>query len=424
MKFFAKIIFTNFFILIIGLICIDAFFGNWISYSKDIFFGKDPAARFTDRYYETVFIMCPDKYLHHAYCPEISHKKKMLPVDGGETIVSYINKSSLRVAGPEDMGTATDVSSYDVINIGDSFLQADEISYKNTLSRALETTAGKKFLQVGMGSWAPINFYAWLKHNSLPQKIEVNIFVMTNDVLPNYDLSNINYYPLGNVDESGDLRFENFSLAWNLFGESDFPGKLKHALVMNSAIYRFMLRMKTKLNKIKPQEKISSPRILFDVLKEPIIDCSQKKKYDDVAILTRDYVHLAFDKDCWDENLRNSVDSAIADLRKSIEVVNKTGGKVRIFIVPAAWAFEDEGVVAKTHAKYKMGKNVAITAEPLVDYVTESLKDLNVEVISLEKVIKNLKKRTEEKLYLPFDGHWNKKAHKMLGMWMAETFYQ
>ena len=81
------------------------------------------------------------------------------------------------------MVTVADIPSYDVINIGDSFLQADEISYEYTLSRVLEAYTGKKVLQVGMGSWAPVNFYAWLKHNSLRQGVEVNIFVMTNDIL-------------------------------------------------------------------------------------------------------------------------------------------------------------------------------------------------------------------------------------------------
>jgi hypothetical protein len=423
MKTAAKFIFINFFVLIIGLIFIDVLLGNWISYSKNLFSEKDPSSHFTDHYYETVFTMCPDKYLHHVYCPEISHRQQMLPVDGGETIVNYVNKSSLRVAGPNEVSTTTDVTNYEIINIGDSMLQADEVFYEYTLSRALETATGKKALQVGMGSWAPVNFYAWLKSNSLRRGVEVNIFVHLNDILPNYQHSNLNYYSLGNLDESGQLQFDDFSLIWNLFGESDFAGKLKHALAMNSAIYRFTLKMKNRLNEKNTNENTSSPRIFSDVLSEPVTDCDRMKTYSDVVTSTLDYVKFAFIKECWDEKMFKSADSAIADLNKSIKIVNTVKGKVRVFIVPASWAFEDEGLASKVNDRYKMAEKAVITTEPLVQYVTTKLKDKPVEVISLEKVIKNLKKETEEKLYLPYNGHWNKNGQQVLGRWMAETFY-
>jgi len=425
MKSTAKIISINLAIIVIGMIFIDVIFGNWISYYKNILLEKNPSARFTDNYYETVFQMCPDRFLHHKYCPEISHKRKLSPVDGGETIVSFVNKSSIRVTSPDDILTVTDVPSYDVINIGDSFLQADEISYEYTLSRVLEASTGKRVLQVGMGSWAPVNFYAWLKHNLLRQGVEVNIFVMTNDVLPNYSLSNLNYYQLGNVDQSGDLQFgKEFNFLYGIFGESDFIGKLKHALVMNSAIYRLLLRIKTKLKEKKPQKNVSSPQIFSGVLTEQVENCGHMNAYDNITVATRDYVRLAFKINCWDAELVENVDSATADLRKSIQEVNKVGGKVRVMIVPAAWAFADEGVVGKTNKRYNMGANAAITSEPLVKFITMKLADLPVEVVSLEKIIKGFKRQTKQNLYLSEDGHWNKNAHKMLGTWMAETFYR
>ena len=425
MKSAVKIILINCTILIIGVVFVDLLFGNWISYSSNIFFKKDPAARFTDRYYETVFYMCPDERLHHVYCPEISHKNKMSPVDGGQTIVSFVNKSSIRVAGFDDMATVTDVPDYDVINIGDSMLQADEIPYEHTLSRFLEAATGKKVLQVGMGSWAPVNFYAWLKQNQLRQGVEVNIFVFLNDVFPGDALSNLDYYRLGTLDEANELVFnKEFSPVWRIFENIEFVSRLKHALVMNSAIYRYLLRIKTKL-KEKPQPpSVSSSRVFSDVLIKPIEDCSRMDKYNDITSSARAYVELAFDISCWNKELRKSADSAVKDLRKSIQVVNKVGGKVRVFIVPAPWSFEDEGLSGKKHKRYKMEKNVAITAEPLVKYVTMKMADTSTEVVSMEKVIRNLKKQTNEKLYFPKNGHWNNNAHKLLGMWLAETFYQ
>ena len=195
-------------------------------------------------------------------------------------------------------------------------------------------------------------------------------------------------------------------------------------LTMNSAIYRLLLRIKTKLKEKKPQKNIPSPHIFSGALTEPVENCERMSAYDNITVETRDYVRLAFKINCWDEDLVENVNSATADLRKSIQEVNKVGGKVRIMIVPAAWAFEDEGVVGKTHKRYKMRANAAITSEPLVKFITMKLADLPVEVVSLEKIIKEFKQQTKQNLYLPANGHWNKNAHKMLGTWMAETFYQ
>jgi hypothetical protein len=423
MKTYIKVFFVNLFIIIIGVVLVDVIFGNWILYAKNTFFEKDPNTRFTESYYKSVFRMCPDKYLHHKYCPEISHKTEMKYPDSGEVVVNYINKSSNRVSGVEEMGAFTDLSSYDIVNIGDSFLQADEIPYEYTLSRFLEAGTGKKALQVGMGSWAPINFYAWLKHNPLPHRVEVNMFVMTNDVLPNYANTNRNYYKLGNLNSSGELEFDDFSFIWGIFGKSDFAGKLKHALVMNSAIYRLLLRFKTKFNENKQNKDVPSPRVFSGKLTKPIADCTSIKNYDDISTRTRDYVLLAFELKCWDEDLLDSVDSAIRDLRKSIREVNKVEGKIRIFIIPAGFAFEDENHAGKTHQKYRMKEDAVITSEPLVEYISMQLKDMSIEVISLEKVIKNLKLTNENKFYFIRDGHWSKHAHKQLGKWMAKTFY-
>ena len=168
----------------------------------------------------------------------------------------------------------------------------------------------------------------------------------------------------------------------------------------------------------------SDPVIFSDILTKSIKDCDQIEKYESVALLTRDYVRLAFESNCWDEELRKNINSAIKDLNKSINKVKKVGGKIRILVVPAAWAFNGEGISGKTHEKYNMTINAIITSEPLVKFLKNNLTKRGVEVVSLEKVIKGFKKKTNKKFYFPKDGHWNKNAHKTLGAWMAETFYQ
>ena len=80
--------------------------------------------------------------------------------------------------------------------------------------------------------------------------------------------------------------------------------------------------MKNQLNQKKINENTSSPDIFSDVLNKPVTDCDHMKKYKNVATLTRDYLEFAFAEECWGEKLFKSADSAIADLKKSFEIVD------------------------------------------------------------------------------------------------------
>ena len=138
LKFFA----INLVLIALAAILLELIFGNWVPYFVSTL--SNSKGRFTERYYETVFVQCPDKYLHHTHCPEISFRKQLEAVDGGETITSYINKSSIRVSGPEDMTSETNTKDFEIINIGDSLLQAKEVFYEETMSSILEASIGKK----------------------------------------------------------------------------------------------------------------------------------------------------------------------------------------------------------------------------------------------------------------------------------------
>ena len=193
------------------IIAMELIFGTWVSHAISVMTRENPEDRYTKRYYETVFRICPDKYLHHTQCPEISFQTKLSSEDGDKIITSYINRSSIRVAGPDDIETKTDTSDFEIINIGDSHLQSREVFFEDTLSRILESATEKKVLQVGVGGWAPVNYYSWFKHNSLRQGVEVNIFVTPNDFLPNNKDTNLAYYRIGTVDKNGDLIFSDFN---------------------------------------------------------------------------------------------------------------------------------------------------------------------------------------------------------------------
>ena len=419
----SKVFFILSVLTVVTIFALELIFGQWVSHVLTSLSSENPRDRFTKRYYETVFTMCPDKYLHHTHCPEISFQTKLSSEDGGEIITSYINRSSIRVAGPDDIETKTDTSDFEIINIGDSHLQSREVFYADTLSRVLESATGKKVLQIGIGGWAPVSYYSWLKHHPLRQEVEVNMFVTPNDFLPNYGDTNMAHYRIGTVNKSGDLIFSDFSFVWSIFDNISLTSHLKHTLQMNSVLYSSFVCMRERLRETKPAQNTSSSRVFSDVLIKPIKDCTRINNYDDIVDRTRAHVRLSFEPNCWDEELREHVDSGVEELLKTIKILKEVEGSLRIFVAPPTFAFGDEGIYLKTRDMFKMSHNAAITTEPLVKYLTIALKDSSTEVISLEKVIREAKMTNKKKFFLLNNIHWTEEMHRYLGAWMAQNFY-
>ena len=105
-----------------------------------------------------------------------------------------------------------------------------------------------------------------------------------------------------------------------------------------------------------------------------------------------------------------------------VQLLKKIKGVVRIFIVPPVLAFEDEGALIK--GRLSMSQNAAVTTEPLAQYITDAMSGFQVEVISLEKVIRKLKLTENENLFFPNNSHWNREMNRYLGNYLTETIYK
>ena len=225
-----KVAGVNAILIVFGLIIVDLIFGNWLSYITLMARSGDGAPIFSDRYYRTVFQFCPDSRLHHNLCPEISYRVIPDPKDGEEPVIHYVNRSSLLVSDASLMNSETDVSDFDVVNIGDSFMQAAAIPFDETLSQTFEKHSGLHTLQVGVASWAVMQYAAWLKRAPLKNGVQVNVFVMVNDLLPGSKKANLSYHRMAETDKRGEARFPSYGLP--------LPANLKHLFVMNSAVRR------------------------------------------------------------------------------------------------------------------------------------------------------------------------------------------
>lgn len=335
------------------------------------------------------------------YFPEIIHFIDLDSIDGGGRIYSYINKSRIRVQNEDLIKTYTNFADYDIINIGDSFLQADEIPFSKTLSAVMEDNLNIKILQVGFSSWAPINMLKWLEDKELRKGVHVNIFVMINDFNPYDYWCNFSYHSRlkgdSTYNKSSD-RKNVFLTLWSQIAKRSF----------------FYNKIRTLWHSLESTE-IFNMRILNT---HPNCELLREIENSHIESLTKGYAGFAFDSSCWNVFTKNVVDNAIIDINKIVDIVQSRGGSSTVYLVPAGWSFEGECRVGKSTDYYKMSENTRITSKGLSQYLQKHVRS---PFVALEKVISEMKIGDSSKWYLPFEGHWNVHANQMLGIWMANT---
>ena len=387
-----KLFLVNALALLCLIIIIELFLGKWIS---------DPNYNKAS---------CMSKLLHHDNCPEIVWHNKMHPSDKDGTIEIAINRSRLRVASPEMIQDFTALNEIDVVNIGDSFMQSAEIPFHKTISHVLEELSGKKVIQVGYSSWAPIQYYHWLKANQLKKGVIINVFTFLNDFDLGSGVSNITYHQ--KLSKNGlfreDLLDEN-----SIFS---FINSFNIALRRKSYFVE-KLRQVRNLNKYEVFYEKPVIEEDFSIIQN---DCTSLEKYKNMNPRVKDYVVFAFNNSCWPEEYIKSVNSGVSDLKNILNLAQEIEAKVNIFLIPAGWSFKDEKVKNTYYAKLGIPEGLNFTSIPLAKYIQEKLK---YKVLPFETVIKKLKEKHPRDWYFEVDGHWNEIAHKQLGYWLGHTLY-
>ena len=354
-------------------------------------------------------VYCVDLLLHHAYCPGIVKYTLLSAEDGGGRVENVIDRSRVRVPDRSLKDGITNLSQYDIINIGDSFIEADEIAYDDTLSPVWIRLSGKRILQFGYSSWAPVIYYNWLLQQKLKPGVIVNLFVMANDVTPAGGTSNASYHKEAVRVTGGAF----------VFPRQD-EHSLKNLIKQSSWFYERVYSRRYELNYyLSPMPQ----KWLDGDFSHPSSDCTKldalRKWFKRLSrYLTIDYLAFAFTPECWDAPQKRDVESAIEDVNRIVELVTQVDGKVNVLFVPPGWSFPGENLIGKADRAYLMKENTVITTEPLVEYMRGRI---HARVISLEAVIKKLKTHYPGAWYFPKDGHWTPHAHRHLGTWLHEN---
>jgi len=364
-------------------------------------------------------ITCYDEDTYYNYCPEIVKIRRLHPPDGRGKIYNYINKSGIRVENFDQIHQKTKFDEYDVINIGDSFLQADEIHFNETLSYIFSRRSGVSALQIGYGSWAPLTEYNFIRGKKLKPGVVVNLFVMVNDFTKMYCRSNIRYHDSFKHELiGGKLKFIIREEAREQEKKSLLSQDWVNSLIQRSYFVREIMYILRKL-KLKEGQDLTKYNYLdgdFYALSNNCLVLNGIKQTTQMTPMAADCLEFSFHSSCWSGETIAAVDNAITDIKRMIEFVEAAEGKVNVFLVPAGFSFAGENMAGKKH--FKISPGTTITTDGLAEYLS---KNLPTRFVSLEKVIDTLKSDdSTERWYFAADGHWNRYAHGRLGMWLAD----
>lgn len=398
-----KVLLVNIIVFIAIISIVELLFGDW--------FFENVCNEGIGR---SEYLYCYTEDTYYNYCPEIVKILELHRPDGWGKIYNFINKSAVRVGNVDQIQQETKFDEYDVINIGDSFLQADEINFDETLSSIFSNRSGISALQIGYGSWAPVIEYNFIRGKKLKPGVLVNLFVFMNDFTKTDYRSNIRYRTsFKNKLVDGKVKFiikekekerrskVNRGLVNDLMQKSYFMRKIAYLY------YKFKLR----------KNKISTPYLYMDgdfsVLSN---DCPALNTIINKNIHPRakDYVEFSFSSSCWPDKTIAAVDNAISDIENIVDVVEAAGGRVNVLLIPAGFSFANENMVGKKH--FYISPSTTITTTGLAEYLKNNL---STKFIELEKEIKRLKKDDQGRWYFSADGHWTKHAHRHIGIWLA-----
>lgn len=290
--------------------------------------------------------------------------------DSFKPVLNKIN--SIGIRGPE---LSSKSNKYRVLNIGDSFIQADEVLFHDTFGEKLnKSELNIEFISHGISSWSPTPEFSWIYHNiNEINPDEVNLFLCINDFFRK-DVYNGDQYYRSFVKKY----INNIPVSYNI------PDKTLKGYL--SKLYSYKLTAFTA----------SRLKILFS-----------KKKYS----VKNELIMLSKNKNEWDSDLKINVINTLNVIFNLKTFLDSKKVKLNVLFVPLGFAWSDEVKYGKQSYDYKWEKNFKISQSGIENYAKKFLELNQISHIELSKYFDQYKKKSNQLLYNEMDGHWNKNGH-------------
>jgi|GEM_PF-825489 len=368
-----------------------------------------PKINYLNRKRKTVYLM--SKKFHHDYRPSqifLRYPKKydeFLPVE------NQIN--SLGIRGPEI--PAKREGEYRILLLGDSFIQADEIKYEDTVGQILNKTINKKdclVIQHGMSSWSPLLELNWFNKKGIKLKVNlVILFLCINDFYSASSNADNGYIKQTVFDEKG------LPLKFNV----DIPAHQKiikpkretnwFAIELKSIklISNFFYQLKKKMPPFSQETIDFLLNNDFDNFRKSAIKLIPPNFKEKAIIL--DILELSRPTNLWDKETTDRVNISFWFLDKLQDIAKRENINIAISLVPLPWN------VSKTENKIGRKKylftDVILPMGGIEKKIKDYCKTNDIHYIDLYTSFIKHSKGSQEKLFLIYDGHWTAKGHEI-----------
>jgi hypothetical protein len=337
---------------------------------------------------------------HHDATPDSQFVTNPSPPDGFAPALNEINSYGIR--GPE-LGPK---AARRVLFVGDSFVQADEVSFEDTFGQRLNRLFGGRyeFIAHGVSSWAPTTEFSWIHHRGMAlQPDEVVLFICSND-----------FYPWATYARSdGAYRAQ---VVWEDFIPVRYVGVEKREALDAPGRYRVGRFLRGVLGQIETMKRAYfGLRALFST---PLTDV------DTVVLFS---LHAAQ----WPRALRRNVDETIETIARLGDYLDDRGVGFAVVVVPSGLRWKDEVVSVKqmvprwrqlVEASGLPPGEFSLSETGLVSHLQGRLASHGIAMIDLGPAFDAAKAGRRALLFNPLDGHWNADGHVVVAAAIAERF--
>lgn len=340
-------------------------------------------------------VRCDLDWVLYNYCPNIKTTRVNHADDGGKSIEIETDDLGGRV----QIGSTSSLHKAKNFLIGDSFIQADETEYNNTIYGLWNKTDKNSAYGLGYSSWNPIQYLDAIKRIG-KQDSHYYVFLMTNDVIPSYTRS-----------VSGEIA-------------SRKPGVMLN-FARKSLTYKVLSNIKSRIislqNNKELEPEINKAQISSNAFSvsnyQNCAPLSEIRNSDYSRKLGFDYLVFSKKYDCWPVSHKKAFDEFISVV-KDIEryVVNDLSSKITFVWVGAGWAHIDQNTKGRLVNEYSFSTDISVTQKGLVGEFEKSF--YGSDTLDTEKVIataiSTCTHDCEDKYFFAVDGHWTPETHKLV----------
>jgi len=328
---------------------------------------------------EKLIPITPNELTYKDYIPNSTFVRKPNSNDEFKEVANHIN--SIGIRGPE----IKNKKGIRVLNIGDSYVQAEELEFDKTFGERLnnEFKDSIEFISHGISSWSPTPMFSWIIHNGIDlQPDEINLFLCIND----FFRQDISY--------TSDANYRKAAVY-----ENGLP--IKYRVNINNSY----------INILASLELVRLPVLVYKNLRAnyKITNFTHDK-----TPIVQELKLLEKTDSLWTEQFKNEIDNTLEVIIKMYEFLDSKNINLNVYMIPLGFCWENENIGGKL--TYGMKEKEITTQEGFDNYLFEILNNkFNINTHLLYQDINNYKLRNpSEKLYFNFDGHWNNNGHRVV----------